>query len=160
MNEPEIATLTVTELMGFFRAGLRSILPVMERAGLPWTDDGTSDPWDDVQESLYRAIIDSCLEHIVGESSPVSRLAGYGFWVDSYDSHSFLSARSLRVAGIPNAFLKLTNGAAPFGAAEFRELGADLTPTDTLHRLVDVDFEIGLRSVSSMSYRDALRFYR
>src|SRR3954471_555230 len=146
MQKVSIEFFRIDELMELFRAGLLSVLPIMERARLPWTGDGSSDPWDKGQEALYEAIINSCLEHIAA-GDDIKPLAPYGYVMASYEGHSFLSARNLRLAGKSNAFFDLMNGAAPFDTAVFQELESDLKPSGghIIRTLAETEFEIGLR---------------
>jgi hypothetical protein len=159
MQTAAIESFRIDALVELFRAGLLSLLPIMERARLPWTGDGTSDAWDKVQEALYEAIINSCLEHIAA-GDDIKPLAPYGYVMAGYDGHSFLSARNLRLAGKSNAFFDLMNGAAPFDTAVFQELGSDLKPSGgrIIRTLAETDFEIGLRSGRLVSYSDTISY--
>ena len=153
------ARFKVNELIQLFRAGLLAVRPIMERAGLPWMSNGTSDPWDRVQEALYDAIIGSCLEHIVAADA-VQPLAPYGYVMPAYNQHSFLSARNLRLAGKPNALFDLTNGAMPFDTVVLRKLGSDLKPIGEyiICTVAETDFEIALRSASVVTYIDTITY--
>jgi len=53
---------TTTELMQLFRESLVGLLPVMERAHLPWQEEEAYDEWDRIAASLFEGIVVSTLQ--------------------------------------------------------------------------------------------------
>jgi hypothetical protein len=55
MNAPWRTTLT--DLLGVFRQGLVALVPVAEKARMPWRDGEAYDDWDAIAECLYDNLV-------------------------------------------------------------------------------------------------------
>lgn len=122
-----IESFDISELVRIFRSGLLALLPVIDAAGIRWTEPGVYDPWEDIERTLYSSIIASCVENAVPNG--LRPLAIYGLSYGDYQAHSFLSERVLRLEGGANALVALQSGNEPFDTALLRDLDASLIPT-------------------------------
>ncbi len=116
----------ISELVRIFRSGLLALLPVMDAAHIRWAEPRVYDPWEDIERTLFNSIVGSCIENAVPNSLP--SLAPYGVAMMDYSAHSFISERSLHLAGIRNVLIELRIGAEPFDTAVFNELDPNLKP--------------------------------
>ena len=122
-------TFDVTELVGLFREALLALLPVMERSRIKWREGQSYDPWENIERTLYKSIIGSCVENTMPAGS-VMRLASYGLMQPTYADQSFLVSSDNKNA----AFLELVTRSEPFDEAAFVELRADLMPSNNCFR--------------------------
>ena len=152
----------VAELLHIFRAGLLALIPVMDRARIPWREGEAYDPWENIERTLYSSIIGSCVENHVGnDESPLMLLSSYGLSYSDYRSHSFLSERGSRLAGTPNAFLEFRYGEAPFDTAVFVEIDQNQTSTsrEITMPLEQVRIELAGRRESGLVYLEEIEFF-
>lgn len=146
----------ITDLLGLFRDALVTLLPVMDKARIDWREGHTYDPWEDVERTLYRSIIGSCVENAVLPGS-LRPLAPYGLWQPSYANLSFLLASDERGA----AFLKFGTGSEPFDEVILLELDVNLTPTTKRIRktLAGTEFMIAMSNGDgSLSVSDRIAY--
>lgn len=74
---------TVSGLVGTFRMGLLALVPVVERAHIPWREEDSYDQWDEIATLLYRIVVAEPLASAL--NVPDARLAPYDMMTEGYD---------------------------------------------------------------------------
>jgi hypothetical protein len=152
------ATFEIAELIGIFRASLIALIPLAERARIPWQGPEVYDPWETIERALFEAIVESVVEN--ARPSPPCALPKYGIAHRSYADLSFITDRAARLRGERLAFIELTTIQDPFDTMCFLDLGADFIPTGRNVELsvLQVTPELAARTASSLSYRDVIEY--
>ena len=80
-----MATVTVTDLILNFADAYRALVPMLDRAGVPWRDEEQYDNCDRVAEALFESLVmEPCAFQAVGEAGLAKlRVARYGFTPDT-----------------------------------------------------------------------------
>jgi len=82
---------SVTELLTIFRGAVIAIIPWIEKAKIPWTDEDAYDDFDNIVESLYNNIVLATLENGVLTEYSTAR---YGFHYTDYSKMDFIIIKS------------------------------------------------------------------
>jgi len=61
MNQQPTTSFTIKELLDIFRSGLAALVPIVERAGIPWRAGEAYDDWDAIASVLYEQIVANTL---------------------------------------------------------------------------------------------------
>jgi hypothetical protein len=79
------------EIISNFRAGLMAMLPVLEKANIPWRNVGMYDDFDGIAESLFEWMVLHKLENnAIEQFDVVPELAKYGYIYKNYSKKSFI----------------------------------------------------------------------
>jgi hypothetical protein len=82
---------TITELLGIFRDGLIALLPIAERAHIPWKEHEAYDDWDAIATTLFEQVVLRSVRWSLAENQAEQlSLAPYDMAMDSYSSLSTL----------------------------------------------------------------------
>jgi hypothetical protein len=152
------ATFTTAELLGIFREGLVALIPVAERARIPWRGPATYDPWEDIARILFESIVASVVENSV--PTPPRPLPRYGVAYGSYADLSFFTERAARLRGEQLVFSALATVKAPFDTMRLLEVDAAFVPTG---RTVDIPLllalpELAARDPDGLRYCDVIEY--
>ena len=79
------------EIISNFRAALMAMLPVLEKANIPWRNVGMYDDFDGIAESLFEWMVLHKLENnAIEQFDTVPELAKYGYIYKNYSKKSFI----------------------------------------------------------------------
>jgi hypothetical protein len=149
-REENVWDTSVTELIQIFRDATASLIPFMERAKIPWKEQEAYDQWDDIETSLYRGIVLSALNWIIGhEGFDELAIPDYNFLYDDYSKFSFLGLLSDEAEkGIQLVFHSLSTTEVPFDTARFLQVnskGKRVSDNFVVKPLRDTKFALNLR---------------
>ena len=150
------ATFAIPELVGLFRAGLVSLIPVAERARIIWRGPHVYDPWEIIEEALFASIVASVVHNAA--PLPLRPLPKYGATYGSYTDLSFITERAARSRGERLVFLMLTTAQDPFDTMCFLDVGADSVPTGRTVELPlsEATPELAARDANGVRYLDVI----
>lgn len=89
---------TVTEVLGIFRQALAALVPMAEKARMPWRDGEAYDDWDSIAGCLYT--------NIVARAISCAREGGSDIELPSYD---------MVYPSYKDAFIQVEGGGVPEG---------------------------------------------
>ena len=131
-------TTTPTELIQILRAAFISLVPVAERARIPWREGEAYDDWDELAEALYDKFVVRPLQWAVLESgTPPLQAPAYDLLVDSYADVGVLIVRREDLPASPYqmVFHSLCTTEEPFDTVGFRQVDSLWLPVgDRIHR--------------------------
>ncbi len=56
-DEDDVLEASINELVGTFRAALLALIPIADRANLPWIDDNTHRDWETLSQALFNTFV-------------------------------------------------------------------------------------------------------
>jgi hypothetical protein len=126
----------VDDLLGVFRDGLLSLVPMAQRLGIEWRNDDRHRDWERLSEALFDACVRGPIEADAGLSFDELRLPRYDIDVASYRTNSWVTVAS---EGQHCPVVRLVTDAEPFDTVQFARLdpscmqvvGHDVTPFGT-----------------------------
>lgn len=82
---------TTTEIVEVFRESLVALVPIMEKAHLPWKEGEAYDEWDRIASSVFEGIVVSTLQWglMCGEFAEI-RMPAYDMVYSDYHEFSFI----------------------------------------------------------------------
>jgi hypothetical protein len=80
---------SVDELLGLFRDAMSALIPIAERAHMPWKEPQAYDDWDAICRAIYRSIVIGSMEHAAGIGTSMP-LPDYDLRTSSYEKSSFI----------------------------------------------------------------------
>ena len=95
---------SVSELVGLFRDALLALIPVFERAHIPWRDGESYDQWDEVGAVLFDKLVREPLTWALDDGPDLS-LLDYDLAVPTWSGRSFVAVRHPMVPGDSTAVL-------------------------------------------------------
>lgn len=119
---------TVGELLSLLREALAALVPIAERAGIPWRDTEAYDDWDAIASALYANIVARKL----GQPESVRDVESLHWTFSRYDllhpSYAGLSFISVKGPEIPSdalaAFVGFAAGEGQFSDIKWIEINA------------------------------------
>ena len=113
---------SVNELVLLFSDAMRVLIPIAERAHMPWKEPDAYDDWDHICEAIYRSMVISSIEHAdeIGKFMPI---LDYDRRTSSYEKNSFIGDAKSKEK---EAFLCFETETAPFDHCLFAVLDRDL----------------------------------
>lgn len=110
-----MTTISVTDLVHNFADACRALVPMLDRADVPWKDEAKYDNWDRISEPLFKSLVtEPCAFAAVGEAG-LNKLSIVGY--DFYPSHAFpadgLSSRLKRPPQPPGYAYVALDGPTP-----------------------------------------------
>ena len=112
---------TITELLLLFREGLLAVLPIAERAKIPWSDEQAYDDWDVIARGLYEGIVRMSVIHSQECSS--CEIPRYGLGPDKNGAR-YVVVRS-RINPIHGAFVSFSSREGAFSHVRVRKSESD-----------------------------------
>jgi hypothetical protein len=111
-ESPNVYVASIDKLVDVFREGLLALIPVAERAQVPWREPDAYDDWDELAESLYGVFVEhpTRLPESALEPWP---LASYDYHVDSYAEFSWIEVTGPDVPA-SHAFVGFRTSSEPF----------------------------------------------
>lgn len=89
MNDSCTTTLRLTELLDVLRSGLAALVPVVERASIPWTEGDAYDDWEAIASTLYEQIVVNTIRN-AEEVADDLKLPKYDLVYPSYGSTAYI----------------------------------------------------------------------
>jgi hypothetical protein len=137
------AQIDVQELMETFLEGLRTLVPIFERAQLGWKEEDAYDPWDQTSETLYKAIVGSTIEFGVFDE-PVLELPTYGIMPHTCMHNSYITEVG---AGGAAVFVGFITDKIPFDVCLFANIDRESKTIGQYRKMTsDVKFTFVPRS--------------
>ena len=124
--------LEIDHMMRVFRDGLVAMVPIFERAHLPWREPDANDSWYAFSEALFWGIVCTCAEN-TPDHALLHPLPKYGFYSINYSNHSFIAAADRPRA----AFVDYDTEDSPFDICTFATIDEHNTIKDYFTRPVD-----------------------
>jgi hypothetical protein len=153
MAEERWAT-SVNEPVQIFRAGLIALIPIADRARMPWREPDSYDDWDSIAAAMYEAIVLRSLEWS-SEWDKFDGVQKYDLRTDGYSDRSFLTAKDDPGAC---AFVCFETESSPFDTCLFKRLDRTSVVLGLERRRTDlVRFVLAGRSGGALTIIDALR---
>ena len=115
-------TTSIDELIALFSDAICALVPIAERAHMPWKEPDAYDDWDLICEAIYRSIVIRSIEcaEEIGAFLPVP---SYDRRINSYAENSFVSSSKSEEA---MAFICFETEITPFDQCLFALLDRDL----------------------------------
>ena len=133
---------SLSEAMRIAQEAMRTLVPIVEKARMPWREPNNYDDWDLIASSIYRAIVVMCVENS-SEFAQASAISDYDRRVEDYSQLSFLT--DLASAHL-SAFVSFVTDREPFDACLFAELDEHDRVKNTVRRPFDeVDWAVTAR---------------
>jgi hypothetical protein len=105
-------------MIGLVGEAFRALVPVVERAHIPWKQPDAYDDWDEICRAVYRSIVIRSVE-CAGDVEPFMPLLDYDVRVRSYAGNSFIAEQG---EGRATAFVCFETLNSPFDQCLFAEL--------------------------------------
>jgi hypothetical protein len=145
---------SVDELAKIFHAALIALVPIVERAHIPWKEPDNYDDWDAIVETIYASIV----SHPVAESSEwkmFGAIPPYDGRIDNYSGKSFLTTADKPGA---RAFICFETEVIPFDVCLFGNLDQSGAVVDfERRRTALVKFVLAGHSEGALTIVDSLR---
>jgi hypothetical protein len=109
---------SVNELAQIFREGLIALLPVADKAHMPWKEPNNYDDWDTIATSLFESIVTRSLEE-AREWNHFDPLPKFNQRIEDYSKNSFLAVTK---AETTLAFICFETKVTPFDRCLFARL--------------------------------------
>lgn len=120
VTEARLWRTTPGEALALFADALRALVPVAERARMPWREGAAYDDWDRVAAALFKSLVADSLAHAV-ECEGWPPLASYGAPLSLYDTNTPHLADVTEDAPL----VSLVSVARPFDTCLLARLGPD-----------------------------------
>ena len=150
MPMEQIWNPTMTELMSLFRESLVTLLPVMEKAHIPWQEVQAYDDWDRIATSLFESVVVSSVRWGLtpGETTDLE-VSAYDVAYPDYGKLSFIECVS-DSAGSDKYLLfhKFVTNEVPFDMIRCYQVdsrGQKLTSASEIRPFVGARFALRLR---------------
>lgn len=111
---------TVNELMEIFHQALLAMIPIAEKARMPWKEPDTYDDWDEICEVIYKSIIIQSIRND-DKNIKLQPILKYDARVDDYSQLSFITKEQ---SSEYLAFVCFETSQAPFDVCLFAVLDA------------------------------------
>ena len=115
---------SVTELLDIFHESLLTLIPIMERAHLPWKEPDSYDEWDNITETLFQVLVVGTLQWVIYQKEEGKlEIPKYDFRYENYSSHSFIAIKQ-RTNNDENylVFVGFATKDAPLDTVEYVEI--------------------------------------
>lgn len=137
---------TVTQLMAILREALAALVPIVEKARLPWQDGHAYDDWDAIAMALYDNIVVRSLKH----ATQGGRHLVLPQYDTLYPSYGAMDIISVERRGVPEGvFIGFAGTNPEFSDVKWVPVAPSGQPTNAgirLCRQQDCDFGLLLRS--------------
>lgn len=137
-----------------FGQALAAVVPVFERAGVPWKRPDAYDDWDAVANAVFSALVTEDLRYRLPEHlRETFALAPYDMLLPTYrDTDTIEIVSGEHVDGERCVFHALGTEKEPFDTVEYRRVSAAGDPrSDTLARVALNSVSLRLRVVDPQS---------
>lgn len=104
---------SVNEAVGIFREGLLALIPIVEKAKMPWADPYAYDDWDVIAQGLYEGIVILSLTHST-QWHDFEEIPEFDHRISDYSNRSYIF---LAEVGEQKPFLCFHSVKAPFDTA-------------------------------------------
>jgi hypothetical protein len=104
---------SVNEVVRIFREGLLALIPVVEKAKMPWADPHAYDDWDVIAQGLYEGIVILSLAHSI-QWDDFKEIPKFDHRISDYHDRSYIF---LAEAGEQKPFICFHSVKAPFDTA-------------------------------------------
>ena len=111
---------TVTEAINIFRDAQCALIPVVERAHIPWRGD-TYDDWERIANALFESIVaDAVIHSLPAEDAETVRIPALGMLYQDLSGMSFIEVMRPGLTSPPYpAFLQYSTRTTPFDTVEY-----------------------------------------
>ncbi|SHE96594.1 hypothetical protein [Streptoalloteichus hindustanus] len=113
-------SMKISDMINMFRAGLRALTPIADRALLGWRDIEVHDDWDHLANCLYEVFVSRPVAMDARAPREAKQLPRYEFRPDSYHDHSWIVVSTS--SGEQYAFVRLLPGDGEFDKVEAVEV--------------------------------------
>jgi hypothetical protein len=145
---------SVDELVQIFRAALIALIPIADRAHMPWREPSNYDDWDSIVTAIYKSIVLQSLENS-SERDKYDAVPQYDHRNECYSNNSFLTAKDDPGAC---AFIGFETNTSPFDTCLFGRLDESNLVVSFERRETDsVSFVLAGRSGDAFTVVDTLR---
>ena len=104
----------VDELLSLMREAIVTLVPVVEKAHIPWRDDVAYDDWDAMVAVIYENIVVGSIRHAAGIRQDLA-MPKHDLVYPSYCDYDVISVETLRApAGGIAAFIGFSSQTMPF----------------------------------------------
>ncbi len=124
--------MSTGEVVMNFREALRGLVPVMQKAGIPWKRPDAYDEWDSVATALFESLVVAVLSwSLSDEEREDFRVPEYDVLLESYRGLSTLEVKHAALLGSGRwVFHAFGTKDTPFDSVEVRGVSAAGVPTD------------------------------
>ena len=123
-----------------FRSALRALLPMMERADVPWRRPDAYDEWDSVATALFKSLVEGPLCWSLAEEAQSDfKLAEYDLLSDDYAKVSTLEIKHSSLGLGRWVFNALSTVAEPFDSIEVVQLSTEGTRVSKQLAVVSIE---------------------
>ena len=145
---------SVDELFQIFRAALVALIPIADRARMPWKEPNNHDAWDSIAAAIYKSIVSRSLEESF-EWNGFDAIEEYDRRTDRYSKSSFLTTKAEPGAC---AFICFETKSSPFDTCLLARLDESNAVINFERRRADtVSFVLAGRSENVVTIVDTLR---
>jgi hypothetical protein len=144
---------SVNELAQIFRDALVGLIPIAERAHMPWKEPSNYDDWNSIAAALYESLVVRSIEES-SEWNKFEPIPKYNKRVDRYSNNSLLTTHDEPVT---RAFICFETDSNPFDTCLFARLDETNRVTDFEHQKTNsVNFVLAARTKGSTTIVDTL----
>jgi hypothetical protein len=145
---------SVDELVQIFRAALIALVPIADRAHMPWREPNNYDDWDSIAAAIYESVVSRSLEES-SEWDKFDAVPKYDKRTDCYSNSSYLTTKDESGAC---AFICFETKSFPFDTSLFGRLDESNVVISFERRKTDsVGFVLAGRSGDVVTIVDTLR---
>jgi len=144
---------SVDELVQTFRAALIALIPIADRAHMPWREPNNYDDWDSIAAAIYKSIVLRSLEESL-EWSGFDPIQKYDKRADRYSNSSFLTTKDDPGAC---ALVCLETKSSPFDTCLLARLNGSNVVGLERRGIESVSFVLAGRSGDAVTIVDTLR---
>ena len=81
----------MNEIINIFREALLALIPLLEKANIPWQDSEQFEEFDEIAEALFNCFVVHKIENFITESyESIPNIPKYGFHYKDYSKMSFI----------------------------------------------------------------------
>ena len=144
-DEDDVLEASIDELIGTFRTALLALIPIADRANLPWTDHNTHPDWETLSQALFNTFVKGPIKGDC-EQSKGHQILNYDIDHLSYSEASWVGVGTLDARDA--ALVRLVSVNEPFDGVQVVEVDASTGSTGE-RRIVsweDANFYLASRS--------------
>src|SRR5690242_19928018 len=124
MSQLNVWKTSVGELVQLTCEALRALVPIAEKAYMPWREPANYDDWDEMAQAIYNSIVIRSVQFAT-ETAGFAQLPAYDRPIADYSGCSFVTEATQRGR---YALLSLASTSMPFDTGHFTVLDATGKP--------------------------------
>ena len=135
MTSSSSTKMVLKEILDILRCGLSALVPIIERAGIPWREGDAYDDWESIASTLYEQIVVNTVRAATEVNVDLS-FPKYDLVYPSYERMAYFEVYSLKSRGTHGPFVGFEASESSFQNVKYvpiEDRAESTTTTVTAH---------------------------